>query len=43
MGIAIFAFDQLLDPWLNGRLWERYTALVGLVGAGVAVYGSPVS
>ena len=32
-------FDHLLDPWLNGRLWERYAALVTLVGAGVAVYG----
>ena len=39
MGAAIFAFDQLLDPWLNGRIWERYTALVVLVGAGVAIYG----
>jgi putative peptidoglycan lipid II flippase len=39
MGIAIFGVDQLLDPWLNGRIWERYTALVGLVSAGVAVYG----
>src|SRR5689334_4498086 len=39
MGVAIFAFDQLLDPWLNGRIWERYSALTVLVGAGVAVYG----
>ena len=39
MGAAIFAFDQLLDPWLNGRIWERYSALLVLVGAGVAVYG----
>ena len=39
MGVAIFGFDYLLDPWLNGRLWERYAALVALVGAGVAVYG----
>jgi putative peptidoglycan lipid II flippase len=39
MGAAIFGFDYLLDPWLNGRLWERYAALVALVGAGVAVYG----
>jgi putative peptidoglycan lipid II flippase len=39
MGAAIFAFDQLLDPWLNGRIWERYTALIVLVGAGVAIYG----
>ena len=39
MGVAIFGVDQLLDPWLNGRIWERYAALVALVGAGVAVYG----
>jgi putative peptidoglycan lipid II flippase len=39
MGIAIFGVDQLLDPWLNGRIWERYMALVALVGSGVAVYG----
>ena len=38
MGGAVFAFDQLLDPWLNGRILERYTALVALVCAGVAVY-----
>ncbi|HEY7007256.1 MAG TPA: murein biosynthesis integral membrane protein MurJ [Sphingomicrobium sp.] len=38
MGAAIFAFDHLLDPWLNGRIWERYTALIVLVGAGVGVY-----
>jgi putative peptidoglycan lipid II flippase len=40
MGVAIFAFDRLLDPWLNGRIWERYTALAVLVGAGVAIYGA---
>jgi len=39
MGAAIFAFDRLLDPWLNGRIWERYIALTVLVGAGVLVYG----
>lgn len=39
MGLAVFGFDQLLDPWLNARIWERYMALVALVGAGVAVYG----
>nr|NUR37641.1 murein biosynthesis integral membrane protein MurJ [Sphingomonas sp.] len=39
MGGAIFAFDRLLDPWLNGRIWERYTALLVLVGAGVTIYG----
>src|SRR5438270_4223909 len=39
MGAAVYAIDQLLGPWLNGRIWERYMALIGLVGAGVAVYG----
>jgi putative peptidoglycan lipid II flippase len=39
MGAAVFAFDRLLDPFLNARIWERYAALTVLVGAGVAVYG----
>jgi len=39
MGAAVFGFGQLLDPWLSGRIWERYIALIALVGAGVAVYG----
>jgi putative peptidoglycan lipid II flippase len=39
MGIAIFGVAKLLDPWLTARIWERYLALVVLVGAGVAVYG----
>jgi putative peptidoglycan lipid II flippase len=39
MGVVVFGVDQLLDPWLNGRIWERYSALTVLVGAGVAVYG----
>jgi putative peptidoglycan lipid II flippase len=39
MGLAIFGFDRLLDPWLDGFLWQRYIALVVLVGAGVAIYG----
>lgn len=38
MGVALWAGDGLLDPWLNGRLWERYAGLVLLVGAGCAVY-----
>jgi len=39
MGAVIFGVTQLLDPWLMGRIWERYTALLVLVGAGVLVYG----
>jgi putative peptidoglycan lipid II flippase len=38
MGAAVYGFGLLLDPWLSGRIWERYLALTGLVGAGVAVY-----
>lgn len=40
MGLALFAGDRLLDPWLNGRLYERYLALVVLVGAGCTIYGA---
>ena len=38
MGIAIFSFDRLLDPWLTGGIAERYLALLALVGVGGAVY-----
>ncbi len=38
MGAALFGFDRLLDPWLNGHIAERYAALVVLVGAGCAIY-----
>ncbi|MGZ2411570.1 putative peptidoglycan lipid II flippase [Sphingomonas sp. F9_3S_D5_B_2] len=38
MGAAIFAFDRLLDPWLTGHLWQRYSALLVLVGGGAVVY-----
>lgn len=39
MGVAVFAFDRVLDPWLNGRMVERYGALIALVAAGCAIYG----
>ncbi|QIK77662.1 murein biosynthesis integral membrane protein MurJ [Sphingomonas piscis] len=39
MGATLFAFDRLLDPWLNAGMWMRYLALLVLVGAGVTVYG----
>jgi putative peptidoglycan lipid II flippase len=38
MGVAIFSFDRFLDPWLGGRIWERYLALTVLVVVGVVVY-----
>jgi putative peptidoglycan lipid II flippase len=38
MGAVVWSFDRLLDPWLNGRLVERYAALAALVGSGVALY-----
>lgn len=39
MGLAIFALDRLLDPYLGGHLVERYLALTVLVGTGCALYG----
>lgn len=39
MGVALFLGDRLLDPWLNGLIWQRYLALVALVGVGAAIYG----
>lgn len=38
MGLALWAFDSLLDPWLNGRMFQRYAALGVLVGSGMALY-----
>jgi putative peptidoglycan lipid II flippase len=38
MGAAILAFDRVLDPWLTGHIWQRYSALLLLVGGGGAVY-----
>ncbi|MBX3565237.1 MAG: murein biosynthesis integral membrane protein MurJ [Sphingomonas sp.] len=39
MGVALFACDRLLDPWLGGLIWQRYLALAVLVGTGCAIYG----
>jgi putative peptidoglycan lipid II flippase len=39
MGVVVWAFDRLLDPWLTGGFVERYAALAVLVGSGVALYG----
>ncbi|WP_340264686.1 murein biosynthesis integral membrane protein MurJ [Sphingobium mellinum] len=39
MGIALYAGEGLLDPWLSGAMVQRYIALAVLVGAGVALYG----
>jgi putative peptidoglycan lipid II flippase len=39
MGAAVYGFDRLLDPFLAGRIWERYAALIVLVGAGCGIYG----
>ena len=38
MGAALYGFDRLLDPWLNGHAVARYSALIVLVGAGCAIY-----
>ncbi|MFZ5746811.1 MAG: murein biosynthesis integral membrane protein MurJ [Pseudomonadota bacterium] len=40
MGVALWAFDWLLDPWLNGRMFVRYGALALLVAAGGAIYAA---
>ena len=40
MGLALFASNRLLDPWLSGPMVQRYVALVVLVGAGCAIYGA---
>ncbi|MFC3442534.1 murein biosynthesis integral membrane protein MurJ [Sphingobium rhizovicinum] len=39
MGGALWAGEDLLDPWLTGAMVQRYVALAVLVGAGVALYG----
>ena len=39
MGAALWAGEDLLDPWLTGTMFQRYLALALLVGAGVALYG----
>ena len=39
MGGALWAGEELLDPWLTGAMLQRYVALALLVGAGVALYG----
>ena len=36
---ALWAGEDLLDPWLTGTMFQRYLALALLVGAGVALYG----
>jgi putative peptidoglycan lipid II flippase len=38
MGAALFAGEQLLDPYLTGTIWMRFAALSVLVGAGGAIY-----
>lgn len=38
MGGALYAGEQLLDPYLTGNLWMRFAALSALVGAGGALY-----
>jgi putative peptidoglycan lipid II flippase len=39
MGAALWAGEDLLDPWLTGTMVQRYMALATLVGTGVALYG----
>lgn len=39
MGIALYFFAPLADPYMAGSIFRRFAALIVLVGAGVAVYG----
>ncbi|HWK35251.1 murein biosynthesis integral membrane protein MurJ [Sphingomonas sp.] len=38
MGVALFATERLLDPYLLGGFWIRLAALAALVSIGVAAY-----
>jgi putative peptidoglycan lipid II flippase len=39
MGVALYFFSPLVDPYMTGSLFRRFAALIVLVGSGVAVYG----
>ncbi len=39
MGVAVWALDRLLDPYLTGTLIERGLGLSVLVAGGTAIYG----
>jgi len=39
MGVALYFFAPLVDPYLTGSIMRRTSGLVVLVGAGAAVYG----
>ena len=39
MGVALYFFAPLVDPYLTGSIVRRTSGLVVLVGAGAAVYG----
>jgi len=39
MGVALYFFAPLIDPYLTGSIVRRTSGLVVLVGAGAAVYG----
>jgi len=38
MGIALYFFAPLVDPYMAGSIVRRFAALIVLVGAGAAVY-----
>jgi len=38
MGVALYFFSPLVDPYMVGSIYRRFAALMVLVGAGVAVY-----
>ena len=39
MGVALYWFSPLVDPYMVGSIIRRFAALIALVGSGVAVYG----
>ena len=40
MGLALWAGQKLLDPYLTGTLWMRFAALTVLVGVGGLIYAA---
>jgi putative peptidoglycan lipid II flippase len=39
MGVVLFFLAPMIQPYLSGSIVRRVGGLIGLVGAGVAVYG----
>jgi putative peptidoglycan lipid II flippase len=39
MGAALFALNQLFEPYMLGTIWIRFAGLAALVSGGIAIYG----